>query len=288
MIRQRSLTLGVVTAGLRFIGPSQTLNAVVAEADRMGYALLLKELPRFDTQEIEPILRSLLTLHVDGLIWAVPEVGDNREWLKENRRLPVPIVFLTMRDFEPYPVVRVDNRCGAYLATHHLIEQGYRAIGHISGPLDWWEAQERLAGWRDALLEAGLPDSDSHWVEGNWSSASGYRAVQQLMEQYLELDSIFAANDQMALSALLEAQRRGKRVPQDLGIAGFDGLAEAEFFNPPLTTVVQDLRALGSAAVRTLVRLIQEVEEPGSQPPQEETVILPSLIVRESSLRQRS
>jgi DNA-binding LacI/PurR family transcriptional regulator len=105
------------------------------------------------------------------------------------------------------------------------------------------------------------------------------------MEQYPEMDSVFAANDQMALSVLLAAQRRGKRVPQELGVVGFDGMAEAEFFNPPLTTVVQDLRALGSGAVQTLVWLIQDGEEAGSEPPQEEMIIQPSLIVRESSLR---
>ncbi len=85
LIQQRSYTLGVVTAGLRHIGPSRTLGGITATAADAGYALLLEELPRYDTDEIVPMFQSLRSRHVDGVIWAVPEVGDNRRWIN---RLP--------------------------------------------------------------------------------------------------------------------------------------------------------------------------------------------------------
>jgi len=94
LIHQRSYTLGVVTAGLKFIGPSRTLNGITFQAEEMGYALLLKELPGFDTNDVEPILDSLIARQVDGIIWAVPEVGDNRDRvLVRLTELPVPIPF---------------------------------------------------------------------------------------------------------------------------------------------------------------------------------------------------
>ena len=91
LIHQRSYTLGVVTAGLKFIGPSRTLNGITKQTEEMGYTLLLKELASFDTKDAQPILDSLISRQVDGIIWAVPEVGDNREWVMEKlTALPAP------------------------------------------------------------------------------------------------------------------------------------------------------------------------------------------------------
>ncbi len=83
LISQRSFTLGVVTAGLKYIGPSRTLNGITSMAEELKYALLLEELPHFDTEDIKPLLQDLLARHVDGIVWAVPEVGDNRRWVDE-------------------------------------------------------------------------------------------------------------------------------------------------------------------------------------------------------------
>src|SRR5512138_1146801 len=81
LISQRSHTLGVVTAGLRYIGPSRTLSGITAAAEASGYSVLLKELPSFHTEDIAPIFQAFLSRHVDGIIWAVPEVGENRKWV---------------------------------------------------------------------------------------------------------------------------------------------------------------------------------------------------------------
>src|SRR5512134_926041 len=95
LIQQRSYTLGVVTAGLRHIGPSRTLSGITAEAAAAGYALLLEELPRYDTDDTTPIFEALSSRHVDGIIWAVPEVGTNRSWIPKVRVQPeMPIVYL--------------------------------------------------------------------------------------------------------------------------------------------------------------------------------------------------
>src|SRR3990170_8071107 len=179
LIRQRSYTLGVVTAGLKYIGPSRTLSGITSAAEEEGYSLLLKELPRFDANDVSPLFDTLLSHHVDGIIWAVPEVGSNREWVNRlSLDLEIPVVYMTMESRERSYVVAINNYIGGRQAMSHLIEQGYRHIGHISGPLDWWEARERMAGWRDTLREAGRQSQDGHWVEGNWSSASGSQAIE--------------------------------------------------------------------------------------------------------------
>ena len=157
LIRQRSHTLGIVTAGLNYMGPSRTLNGITAAAEEAGYALLLKELPRFDANDSEPIFHALVSHHVDGIIWAVQEVGDNRSWVnKLAMDFDIPIIYLSMEPRENISAVSINNYSGGRMAMSHLLEQGYKHIGHISGPLDWWEARQRMKAWKDALLESGI------------------------------------------------------------------------------------------------------------------------------------
>jgi LacI family transcriptional regulator len=288
LIHQRSYTLGVVTAGLKYIGPSRTLNGITVAAEEAGYALLLKELPRIDANDLAPIFQALISRHVDGIIWAVPEVGENRNWVtKQSLDLDVPVVHLTMEPRENVSVVSIDNYLGGCLAMSHLLDQGYRHIGHISGPLDWWEARQRKAAWKDALMNAGLDSRDEFWVEGNWSSASGAQAVEKLLEQYTDMDSIFVANDQMALSIMQYACQRGLRIPEDLGVVGFDNIAESAYFWPPLTTIQQDQHNVAKVAVEEIVRII-ESNRLGMEPTKPTTTMLePTLVVRQSSLRIR-
>ncbi|HTP00905.1 MAG TPA: LacI family DNA-binding transcriptional regulator [Anaerolineales bacterium] len=287
LIQQRSYTLGVVTAGLKHIGPSRTLNGITQAAEEAGYALLLKELPRYDADEITPIFDALVSHHVDGIIWAVPEVGENRKPFSSlPLRLGIPIIYITMEAREGLASVSIDNYLGGCLATTHLIEQGYRHIGHIAGPLDWWEARQRMSAWRDTLTEHGLEAADHHWVEGNWSSASGAQSAEKLFAQYPEMDAIFVANDQMALSVLQGACRRGPRVPEDLGVVGFDDIAESAYFSPPLTTVQQDQNGLAQVAVEEITRIIQTGWQGDEASIERKAVLLaPTLVIRESSQR---
>jgi LacI family transcriptional regulator len=284
LIRRRSFTLGVVTAGLKYVGPSRTLSGITAQAEEMGYTLVLKELPRFDTDDIQPLLNSLVARQIDGIIWAVPEIEANRDWLeKQPPELATPLIFLTMRARPGLSTVSIDNYRGGCLATEHLLQQGYRHIGHITGPLDWWESRQRMAGWQDTLRQAGLPVSSHHWVSGNWSASSGEQAIGPLRDAYPEMDALFVANDQMALGVLQVACRQGLRVPQDLAVVGFDGVPETAYYWPPLTTVYQDLQELGCTAVRELSRAV-EAGHQQEAPVRPVTLSLqPKLIVRESS-----
>jgi LacI family transcriptional regulator len=286
LISQRSHTLGVVTAGLRHIGPSRTLSGITSAAEEAGYSLLLKELPSYDTEAIQPIFQAFLSQHVDGIIWAVPEVGENRKWLNTSPAdIDVPLVYLTMEARNNLSIVSIDNYLGGRMAMAHLLEQGYRKIGHISGPLDWWEARQRMAAWNDALTEAGLEAKDSFCVEGNWSSASGALAIDKLYDQYPGLDAIFVANDQMALGVLQFFAEKQIPIPEDIGIVGFDNIAESAFFSPALTTVQQDQHNVAKIAVAEVTKIIESGWQ-GLDPVLPKSIILPpTLIVRQSSLR---
>jgi LacI family transcriptional regulator len=236
--------------------------------------------------ETQPLLNTLLARQVEGIIWAVPEIADNHDWLQSQLDgYTVPIIFLTMQNQPTASSVTVDNYLGGRMATEHLIEQGYAHIGHLAGPMDWWESRQRHAGWRDALSEAGRTVLDSHSTPGNWSAASGAQEIVKLLDSYPEMDALFVGNDQMALGVLQVAYQKGIRVPEDLAIIGFDGIPESAYYWPPLTTVYQDLRDLGSTAVRELVRMVEDGRKDHEAVAQTQISLRPELVVRSSSIR---
>jgi DNA-binding LacI/PurR family transcriptional regulator len=281
--QQRSYTLGIVTFDLKYIGSSLTLSGIADKADELGYMLLIKEVNTRTTQRVDDVIDALLASQVDGILWAVPEIGDNHAWVEERlEKIPVPVLFLAMQPRLGIPSVATDNFQGAATAVLHLLDCNRKKIGHISGPLGWWEADERRRGWSETLKAAGLNTSEGHCVEGDWSCGSGEQALSQLLESFPEMDAVFVANDQMALSVLREVCRRGIRIPEQLAVIGFDNIPESSYFCPPLTTISQDLRLLGEKAVQRMVEIIQAQQE--NRPfIAQSSLITPNLVVRESS-----
>jgi LacI family transcriptional regulator len=285
LIQGESHTLGVVGFHLAYFGPSCTLVGIEHQANELGYSMLLSIMhdDEVDCEKQTQILDNLLSHQVDGIIWAVAEHEDNRNWLcKQVRGLSTPVVFLNMEPRPETMTVAMDNYAGGRLATEHLLDQGHKTIGLITGPTNWWEAQQREAGWRDALRDARATVSDELKVIGDWSAASGEIGMQHLLERFPNLGAVFASNDQMALGAMQAARETGRSVPQDLAIVGFDDIPEAEYFYPPLTTVRQDLRKVGTYAVQ-LVHKIFEAQKSEEHIEPEVIWVQPELIVRDSS-----
>jgi LacI family transcriptional regulator len=284
----QSCSIGVVAFGIEYFGPSRALSGIEKHASELGYTPLLYLLRDPESNNVSLVLADLLSRHVDGIIWAVPEIGRNRAWLKKKDfQLPVPLVLHSMEEFPGSSITCIDNYRGGKLATQHLIEQGHRDIGLITGPMDWWEATERARGWEDALAEAGIAPGDGQIVSSNWSAASGERALDQLLKQRPGTSAVFVANDQVALGALQAARKRELRLPDSLAIVGFDDVPEAAYFWPPLTTISQPLYEMGRASVEELLRLIEGSRQGVEVQPQT-TVLQPTLIIRESSVKRGS
>ena len=181
----------------------------------------------------------------------------------------------------------VDNYYGARLATSHLVEQGYHSIGIVTGPMTWWEAQQRLEGWRSVLIENVMADHIDRLVAyGDWGPAAGEAGLLQLRGQVPSLDAVFASNDQMALGILKAAREIGLRIPEDLAIVGFDNIPECAFFSPPLTTVKQGLTEMGARSVTMLDHLIRSKDGENEIVPFNKW-ITPELIIRKSSINMK-
>jgi LacI family transcriptional regulator len=286
LIRGRSNTLGVVGFGLEYFGPSQTLSGIEKQANNLGFSLILYLVRDPVNHNVKKIISEMISRHVEGIIWAVPEIGRNREWIKEKKPLlSIPTIFLTMDRCENQSIVSVDNREGGRIATRHLIEQGCKNLGITTGPLEWWEARQRKLGFEDALMEAGLEVNEELVFEGDWSPGSGERGIIELLKKDYKLDGLFVSNDQMALGVLKATRQTGKRIPDELAIVGFDDIPEAAYFYPPLSTVRQDVVELGFCAVKELGFLIEVIREGKKKVIKPKTTLIqPELVIRESSI----
>lgn len=286
LVNRTSNSLAVVTSGLEFYGPSRTLVGIERHANELGYSLLLSLLHDPATADVDSVLDDLLARRVDGIIWAVHEIGRNRAWIAPDRlRMLPPIVFLTMETRPHATIVSTDNREGAALAVRHLLKQGCRQVAIITGPLEWWEARERLAGWRTCLAEAGYPHDDVLIFTGDWTAASGERGFHHLLARRPAIDAIFASNDQMALGVLRACHFAGRRVPYDLAVAGYDNMPESAYLVPSLTSVRQHLADVGRTAVQELHAAIG-LRSQGDPREAHVELVAPELVVRESSQRR--
>jgi LacI family transcriptional regulator len=221
-------------------------------------------------------LRVLLEKRVDGLI--VASAGDTAALAEGLARTAIPLVVLD----RPVPgvsasQVSIDHETGAYLATRHLLDAGHRAIACVRGPKGLEVSEARLAGWSRALTEAGVKPNIRWVVQGDFSSASGYRAGLKLLEAQ-RVSAVFACNDLMAIGVLRAAAERGVSVPEQLSVVGFDDIELGRYVYPALTTVGGSIRGLGETAAQVLIEAIRS-DEPATR-----TVsVTPRLFLREST-----
>ncbi|MFH8293943.1 LacI family DNA-binding transcriptional regulator [Streptomyces sp. NPDC018059] len=204
----------------------------------------------------ERVGRYLAGGHVDGALVFSLHLDDPLPGI--IRRAAVPTVFGgrpgwpdAAADEQAAPYVDCDNRGGAREAVRHLVGLGRGRVAHITGPLDQTSAVDRLDGYRDVL-----GDVDPRLIaEGDFTPAGGERAMRELLGRAPELDAVFAANDLSASGALRVLRERGRRVPDDVAVVGFDDmLPVAEQAEPPLTTVRQDIEEMGRLMARMLLR----------------------------------
>jgi len=179
-------------------------------------------------------------------------------------------------------IIRTGNEAGAYSAARHLIDYGHRRIGMIGGPSHLANSQERLKGFRRALKEAKIEIPKAYIQIGNLDRASGLEAALRLLRSPSRPTAIFAANDLMAMGALLAVRELGLHCPEDVSIVGFDNLDVAELLMPPLTTIQQPTYNLGVAAAELLLQRISGLTEPARE------IILETKLIRRASVMRNA
>jgi DNA-binding LacI/PurR family transcriptional regulator len=272
LVTGRSRTLGVVSFDTTLYGPASTLFAIEQAAHAAGYFISIVSLLALDRGSVLGAVERLRVQGVDGILVITPQEGAAAA--VANLPSAVPVVAVEAGRPGSVPVVAVDQFAGAVSATQLLLDLGHRTVWHIAGPPDFLEAQQRVEGWRATLDAAGAQAPPL--LTGDWSPRSGYEVGRRLAEDP-EVTAVFVANDQMALGVLRALHERGRSIPREISVVGFDDIPEAQYFTPPLTTVRQDFGEMGRSSLRLLLDLMQS-----GQPPSRLT-IAPELIVRRST-----
>ncbi|MGM1063040.1 LacI family DNA-binding transcriptional regulator [Saccharothrix sp. Mg75] len=252
LVTGRSQLIGVVAQNTVLCGPASLLAAFEQVAAEAGFAVTTHRADVLDRRSITSALEWHRDRQVAGIVVIAPTT-----WARDAVDTVPPEVPLVMVDGDSQrstPTVTVDQVAGAFAATNHLLEAGHRTVWHVSGPPDWFDSAGRIEGWRSALEAAGLEVPPV--VPADWSAASGYRAG-QMLARMPEVTAVFAANDHLALGILRAMSERGRRVPDDVSVVGFDDVPEAAYFTPPLTTVRPDFDAVARDALEMLVAQVE-------------------------------
>jgi DNA-binding LacI/PurR family transcriptional regulator len=230
------------------------IEGAETEARQHGYFLMSASAP--DEAAFVTLVEQLVSSQrTEGLLIINPYADGRHRLLPKN----VPVVFAGARPrTESAESVSLDDEAAGEAAAQHLIELGHQRIALLSGPLMEDCSQDRLTGYRSALAKAGLPLDPELIVEGDWSASSGYLGAQSLLKRGLPFTALFAENDRMAIGALRALREEGQCVPDDISVIGFDDMPLASYFDPPLTTVRQDLFAMGQEAARLLIRAFEQ------------------------------
>jgi DNA-binding LacI/PurR family transcriptional regulator len=286
----RTHTLGVVVATLASVGNTRMLESLVAAAAARGYAVVVASLavpaanaapgtvnaaanadPDAANAVADAAFAALAEQGVDGAIVLNEATPAARA---ANVPAGMPVVAIDSGGDARFLAVESDHAGGAAAATRHLLARGARTVHHVAGPASAYAAAERERGWRAALAEAGIAAPEVR--RGDWSAASGHVAGRSLADDPA-VEAVFAANDQMALGVLRSLHERGRAVPGDVAVVGFDDVLDAADYWPPLTSVRQDFDALGARAVTALLARVEGRDAVAHD------IVATSLVVRESA-----
>ena len=268
----RSRRIGVISAHLVLYGPNMISAAVQEAGHKAGYDVSLVGLTELSRESLHDAVDRLLDQAVEALVVAVA----HRDALAATRdlHLSIPVVVAQGVSAGQPMAAGVDQHAGAWEATQHLLDLGHSRVAHVTGPMDWVEADQRRAGWRDAHADRGLLPGPE--LDGDWSAESGYAAGLQIAADR-DVTAVFAANDTMALGVLKALHEKGRTVPAEISVVGFDDVPEAAYYWPSLTTVNQDFDSLGRQAVELTLRALDGEVDPVSE------LVRPEVVVREST-----
>lgn len=267
----RTETIGLLVSTLATVGNSRMLQAIADAAAVRGFALTV-----VTVHGAEGVADGFARLHDQGIDGAI--ILNEATAASEGLSRPGGLALVVVDASHPVTgdrvaAVQTDHAAGARAATDHLLARG-ETVHHLAGPVGSFAAAERERGWRESLHAAGRAAPPV--LRGDWSAASGHAALVDALAAGEPVTALFAANDQMALGALRALADAGRHVPEEVAVVGFDDIADAAQYRPPLSTVRQDFDRLGERAVATLAALI--AGEGG-----ESILLAPQFVARDSS-----
>lgn len=275
-------TIGVVVPYINRNFFSAVIEGIEEEAYRRNYDVIICQ-HRDDKKREAKLLRSLFQGKVDGIIASVAIPDNDVKAYKHTQELNLPVVFFDRASLDSSLAgsVRIDDYKGGYIATKHLIEQGCRRIFHFSGPLEVSIWKNRYRGWRDALRDSGITPQDNWLYSAMTTIENGNDFAQRIIQSADIPDAIFCAGDYAALGVIQTLKEHSCKVPDDVAVVGFANEPLTEFVSPSVSSVCQSSVKMGALSAKTLLDNLENGVA------MENIVILPELIIRESSIKNK-
>ncbi|MDF2380247.1 LacI family DNA-binding transcriptional regulator [Nostoc ellipsosporum NOK] len=278
--QKQTHNIGVLVPNLDYVLATMVkgIDEVALEA---GYTVMVCQSNESFGREIVNTRRLLDSL-VDGFIISVSsetKVFDHFRKIQE-KQMPM-VVFDRMTPFLQAPGVRIDNEDGGFQATEHLIEQGYKRIAILAGPKNLGISNERLDGYLRALKKHRIKVDQDLIIYCDFNQHYAYLATQELLQMKKRPDAIFTISDRMAIGAMLAIKEKGLRMPQDIGLVGFNNEPVVSLVTPGISSVDQPAFELGKAAAKLFIETMHNESDMSHV----EEVLKVKLIVRESSQR---
>ena len=259
-------TIGLIVPDIMNPFFPELARAIEDTALKAGYTVILCNSDEQAEKEIHYI-ESLQQKYIAGFIIASNQL-TNEQYCKLN----VPIVLLDRVFENDVPSVTSNNQFGAEIATNYLLTRNVKELAFFSGPKNLEPIQQRLTGFSQAVAEKNIK---THIFESLFDFLHAEQSAFEALSKYPTIDAVFASSDVIAMGVLKAAHKLGIRVPDELQVIGFDGIAMGEIVTPSLTTVAQNIYALGEAATKMLVQQIK-----GEPLLEKHITIEPNLIVR--------
>ena len=282
-----SKSIGIVVSSIDNQFFSQVINGMESEAYSQGYNVIITQSHESYDLEVQNVSH-LIHRAIDGLLISIATETADVEHLRRLQQQGLPIVFFdrVSNEIDTHKVI-VDNLGGAYQATMHLLDSGYKNIAHITSSVTSSVTTQRLAGYVDALVERGVGVNEEYikyCLHGGLNLDELELAIDELMQTEPRPDAILTASDRITTSTMTLLHRKNIRIPQDVALVGFSNTVLADVLNPSLTSVHQPAFEIGRKATEMLLSIINS-----KRPITEfENVILPTeLFIRNSSASKR-
>lgn len=257
---KRSRSIGIVISEIANTFFSQIINGIESIAYNRGYHVIITQSHESYEREIID-LQYLASRSVDGLLVSVSSETMEESHFSALHEKGLPIVFFdrVAEHIQTHKVL-VDNFQGAYNATTHLIQSGFRKIAHLTHSIHLHLAKERFRGYRQALEDNNIPFNSAYVKNcrhGVMILAEIEEGIKELLNLKQKPDAIFAISDRLTMGTLASLKKAGLKVPDDMGLVGFSNSEFVDLFDPPLTAVKQPAFEMGQTATELLIQLIE-------------------------------
>jgi len=279
----KSNTIGVIVPTMQIHFFAEAVHSIEKELKKHRYSLLLYQSNESYADEVNGV-KTLLEAQVDGIIASLSlETQQTAHFQEVIRQGKCLIIFdRTHQDIQA-PVVKLDDFEAGYLATRHLIDQGYRNIGFITTNKEITIFKDRVRGFEAALQDAGIPRHESLIVRGNLSIEAGIKGTGQLLQSPIKPDAIIGGDDFTAVGIMQALKAQQINIPAT-GVIGFANQRFSSFITPTLSSIDQQANKMGEECAKLFLKMVKQKDPYAAI---EQVVLNPILVKRESTARNQ-